>query len=268
MDIFITTVGIYGALVLILVTCAFSIAQIKQNNAIMDVCYGMIYVLATLGTIILTDVTTSLVWIVFILLLTWGLRLSLRIGRKNWGRPEDQRYAVWRKDWLKRSPQYFLIRSYLQIYLLQGSIITIVSLPIIVIITANSPLIPTTTYIGLCIMFFGLIYETIADWQLDNFLKSKRLGVTEEQIMKRGLFQYSRRPNYFGEACIWWGFALAGLFMPFGFLGLLGPLLITYILTCVTGPMLEKIFLEKYPEKYTKYKNETNYFVPGPPKNA
>ena len=84
--------------------------------------------------------------------------------------------------------------------------------------------------------------------------------------MVTGLFRYARRPNYFGETLIWWGLAVIVLPLPFGYLGLISPLLITYIVTMVTGPMLEKIFLEKYPTEYRAYMDRTNYFIPWLPK--
>jgi len=80
--------------------------------------------------------------------------------------------------------------------------------------------------------------------------------------MTRGLFSLSRRPNYFGETLIWWGLAIMVLPLPLGWIAISSPLLITYIVTKVTGPMLEDSFLEKYPEKYQHYMDTTSYFIP------
>jgi steroid 5-alpha reductase family enzyme len=84
--------------------------------------------------------------------------------------------------------------------------------------------------------------------------------------MTSGLFHYSRRPNYFGEVLIWVGLATMAYPLPYGAWAVLSPLLIWYIVTRVTGPMLEKIFLEKYPAEYRAYMHSTNYFIPGKPK--
>jgi steroid 5-alpha reductase family enzyme len=107
----------------------------------------------------------------------------------------------------------------------------------------------------------------VADYQLDKFIARKKAGTETATIMKRGLFKYSRRPNYFGETLVWWGLAIITLPLPFGWIGLISPILITYIVTKITGPMLEKIFLEKYPEEYGKYIAETAYFIPQKPNN-
>lgn len=87
-------------------------------------------------------------------------------------------------------------------------------------------------------------------------------------FLAEGLFRYSRRPNYFGETLVWWGIATMVLPLPFGYLGLVGPITITYIVTRITGPMLEKIFIEKYNTPYVEYMKQTSYFIPLPPKQV
>jgi steroid 5-alpha reductase family enzyme len=110
------------------------------------------------------------------------------------------------------------------------------------------------------------VYETVADLQLDRFIMRKQAGLEAAPLMTKGLFMYSRRPNYFGESLVWWGQAIMVLPLPFGMLGILSPLVITYVVVKVTGPMLERIFLEKYPAEYQAYMRTTNYFLPGRPK--
>jgi len=248
---------------LTLVTIVFIIAQIKGDNSVMDIAYGPTFFFATLGTIWLSGGTTALGILTCSLIGLWSLRLSVRIWRKNYGKPEDARYAAWRKAWLGRGRGYFLLRSYLQINLLQGAIIMIVALPFIVAHGMSTPSIyPLLSILGLIIFIIGLLYETLADWQLDQFLTRKRAGTEPAAIMQTGLFRYSRRPNYFGETLIWWGLAIIVLPLSFGFIAILSPLLITYIVTKVTGPMLEAVFLKKYPTEYSEYMRTTNYFVP------
>jgi steroid 5-alpha reductase family enzyme len=259
------TLAIYAISVLILVTTVFLVAQVLQDNSIMDIAYGPIYALATWSTIFFTSRFDLLSVTVAIAVTIWALRLGIRIGRKNIGAPEDARYAAWREEWTKKGTLYFVVRSYLQINLLQGIVIGLVSLPIILAIV-NTAFIPLWYYLGLALFAFGLAYESVADWQLDAFIAKKKAGATEATLMKQGLFRYSRRPNYFGEATLWWGLALTTLFLPFGFIGLIGPLVITYTVYAITGPMLEKNFLQRYPDEYAQYQAETNYFVPGPKK--
>jgi steroid 5-alpha reductase family enzyme len=187
-------------------------------------------------------------------------------------KPEDARYAAWRALWSTRGQLYFIIRSYLQINLLQGAIILIVASPLVVsltqlsVTTAQFPFLIYSVPLGILIFATGLIIETVADWQLDNFIAGKRAGTETAPLMTRGLFHYCRRPNYFGESLIWWGLSICVLPLPYGYLALISPLVITYIVTHVTGPMLEKIFLEKYPVEYAAYMATTSYFIPWPPR--
>ena len=261
-----TTAGIYSMLVLCLVTAVFVLAQLKQDNSIMDIFYGPIYAISFWGTWYLVGMPGGVSVLVGALVTLWALRLGGRIARKNWNQPEDARYAAWRTEWCQRGSVYFLIRSYLQIKILQGFIIVLVATPLW--LTLGLVSIPTTgvLILGAMVVLTGILYESIADWQLDAFIARKKADTTEATLMKTGLFRYSRRPNYFGESLVWWGFALLvvsnGLDTWFV---LVSPILITYILLRVTGPMLEEHFLEKYPQAYAAYMAETNYFIPGPP---
>lgn len=232
----------------------------------MDIAYGPAFLVGAVGSLLITGGYDALSLLILALILTWSLRLSIRIYKKNQHKPEDPRYANWRMQWSKQGMGYFYLRSYLQIYLLQGGIIALVAMPFIVSLTNTNDTLNWLVFIGITISLFGLFYESLADWQLDNFLNRKKAGVEPAILMTTGLFRFSRRPNYFGETLVWWGLAIAVLSIPLGFIALVSPLLITYIVTKVTGPMLEKIFLEKYPTEYQAYTEKTNYFVPWLPK--
>jgi steroid 5-alpha reductase family enzyme len=244
----------------------FILAIIKKNNSIMDVAYGPLFFIGALTTILITNHTTPLTLLLAGILLAWSLRLGVRIGRKNFGKPEDPRYAAWRTAWSKKGTGYLYVRSYLQVFLLQGVIITLVATPFILSISGENVPLTLWAYVGASVSLFGLLYETIADWQLDRFLARKRAGTETAVLMTTGLFRYSRRPNYFGETLVWWGLAIAVFPLPLGWLGVISPLLITYIVTLVTGPMLEAIFLNKYPTEYRVYMRTTSYFIPWPPR--
>lgn len=246
-------------------TVVYLIAVAKRDNSVMDIAYGPAFLVGTLALWWSTPAPSLTATVILAAITLWSLRLSLRILRKNWGKPEDARYAAWRNAWMARGAWYFYLRSYLQINLLQGIIVSIVALPAIV--AFSTPVVSTPALVlGFCVFVFGLAYESLADWQLDRFLARKRAGTEPAPLMTTGLFRYSRRPNYFGESCIWWGLAITVLPLPYGWAALFGPLLITYIVTRVTGPMLERIFLEKFPTEYHAYMATTNYFIPGPPR--
>lgn len=258
------TAGIFASFVLILVTIVFLISQLRTDNGIMDIWYGPIYALAGWATWYVHAVYSEAGFLLLIAISLWATRLCLRITRKNWGAPEDARYAAWRRTWLARGRWYTMLRSYIQVNLLQGIIICLVATPIIIALAEGQKMLGYTFYLGLVVLYFGLIYETIADWQLDRFIARKKAGTETATLMRTGLFAYSRRPNYFGESLIWWGAAIAVVTLPYGYIALISPLLITYIMTKVTGPILERQFLERYPEEYSDYMRSTNYFVPGP----
>ena len=257
---------IFSLAVLILVTTVFLFAQIKSDNSLMDIAYGPIFLFASICLLLVTQSYSPLSYVMLACLSLWSLRLGIRIFKKNYGKPEDVRYATWRTEWSKKGRLYFLLRSYFQISLLQGFIIVLVSLPFIISTTNQGELSGIFLGIGLVVFLAGFTIESLADWQLDSFIARKKAGTETATIMTAGLFKFSRRPNYFGETLIWWGLALMVLPLPFGFLALLSPLLITYIVTKVTGPMLEKVFLEKYPNEYAAYQKQTSYFIPLPPR--
>jgi steroid 5-alpha reductase family enzyme len=164
-----------------------------------------------------------------------------------------------------------LFRSLIQINLLQAFIILLVSLPLIISLTdktvAPTSLTSVSTIVGLLVFVIGLSIETLADSQIDKFVKQKKQGQEEAKFLTTGLFRFSRRPNYFGETLVWLGLAIIVLPLPYGYFALLSPLLITLIMTQITGPMLEKIFLAKYGPSYEYYMKNTSYFIPLLPKN-
>lgn len=261
--------NVYSLVLLIIVTTVFLVATFKKDNSIMDIVYGPSFLIATTVTMLLLNISHALAYLILGLVTLWSLRLGFRIYRKNRKAPEDARYARWRTEWQKQGQLYFLLRSYLQVNILQGLVILAVSLPIILVLSYSgageeNTIFTVATVIGTLVFFIGLTLESVADYQLDRFMARKKAGVETATLMKSGLFRYSRRPNYFGESLIWLGIAIIALPLPLGYLALLSPLTITYVVTRVTGPLLEKIFLERYPSEYAAYMRETSYFIPLP----
>ncbi len=256
--------GIFAVVVLLQSALLFLVMQFKRDNSLIDIAYGPLFFTSACITLFLTNNNSKLPLLITFLMAIWALRLSYRVGKKNWGKPEDIRYAVWRETWMKRGQLYFVLRSFLQINLLQGIIIVLIATPFILSATVDN-FSWSFIFIGATISLLGLGFETIADKQIDNFIRGKKAGIITEPFLAKGLFRYSRRPNYFGETLFWWGLALMVIPFPYGYLALIGPLTITYIVTRITGPMIEKIFIEKYGEAYLAYMKETSYFIPLPP---
>lgn len=260
--------GVVACLLAIYSIIVFFIARLKRDNSVMDIAYGPAFFVATFGAATLTNNSELLPSVIIGCIGAWAIRLGSRIFRKNLGKAEDARYAKWREEWMQKGRAYFLARSYLQVNLLQVAIILLVALPAVLALAHPEAFSYSFLITGFAVFVFGLAYEGIADLQLDAFIARKKAGKEESTLMKQGLFKYSRRPNYFGETLVWWGLAIMVLPLPFGSLALISPILITYIVTKVTGPMLEDQFMEKYPEEYGEYKRTTSYFIPLPPKTT
>jgi steroid 5-alpha reductase family enzyme len=243
-------------------TLLYLIATVARNNGIADVGYGVAF-MVVIGTVLWFAPGTS-VWLTIIgtLPFIWGARLAARIAKKNFGRPEDFRYKAWRDAW----GSTFWWRSYLQVYMLQGLVIFVVASPVVLslVYPASLPVMPLV-YLGLLVWCVGIFFEVVGDAQLDRFVGDK---ANRGKIMMSGLWYYSRHPNYFGEASMWWGIALmaAGL-SALPLIGFLSPLLITYLLRYVSGvPMLEARWVGN--SEWEAYKARTSVLVPWPPTNT
>jgi steroid 5-alpha reductase family enzyme len=251
-------------IILFLSTLVFFLAIKKKDNSIVDIAYGLFFILTayTLTYLKVQVAPLSTYTVAILLFITiWGLRLSYRIYKKNKGKEEDFRYKAWREEWMKEGTWYFLIRSHLQIFMLQGFIVSIVLLPFTLSLL-GIPVNETLLNAGSIIWLIGFLFESIGDYQLDRFVRQKH--VHGQTIMKTGLWKYTRHPNYFGEAMMWWGVALIGYGASTSILVFLSPILITYLLLYVSGiPMLEKKWSG---EEWEDYKRRTSAFIPLPPK--
>jgi len=247
-------------------TLLFFVAQYKKDNSIVDIAYGSIFIVASLLLLIKVHNGYNYIAPASVALLTlitiWGLRLSLRVYKKKLGKGEDFRYAAWRKLWLRKGKIYFFARSYLQIFILQGIVISIVLLPFTLSLH-ETMLSRSGLILGGLLWCIGFLFEAMGDAQLDRFIKNahSRKG----HILKTGLWKYTRHPNYFGESVMWWGIAIISFSITSSLFVFLSPLLITYLLLYVSGiPMLEERF--KGDPEWEDYKRKTSAFVPLPPK--
>lgn len=248
-------------LIFVSVTLVFFASLFIRSNSIIDVAYGLIFILVAVATFGLYSSTLPVQALVTILVIIWGVRLSARIYIKNKGRGEDHRYAQWRDAWLKKGKFYFWARSYFQVYLLQGIVIWIVSLPVVLINSDTGMVWNLFVSLGVFVWLLGFLCEVVADWQLDRFLQNPD---NHGRVMQQGLFAYSRRPNYFGESLMWWGIALIAFSNPVYWVVFLSPAVITYILVAITGPITEHIWVES--EEYKRYTERVSYFIPWVPR--
>ena len=227
----------------------FIMGLVKKNNGVVDVGWGLGFILIALFTFIKNGSYTLLQLIGTTLVIVWGLRLSLHIYARNKSKPEDFRYANWRKQWGK----WLNLRAFFQVYMLQGFLMLLIAISIIVINSYSYSRFGVVSIIGFLLWVFGFIFESVGDYQLKKHLKKSK------SIMQTGLWKYTRHPNYFGEAVQWWGLGLMALSI--AWLSLLSPIIITFLLLKVSGvPMLEKKWKDN--KEYQKYKKHTNAFFP------
>ena len=244
-----------AALILfIYMTALFLLALRRHDNSIADVAWGPGFILVAWSTLILNGSFSPRQLLASLLVLIWGLRLSVRIYLRNRGKGEDARYRRWRDEWGKS----FVIRSYLQVFLLQGGILLLNITPILFINTYAEGNLGYLDLLGVLLWILGFCFESVADWQLDRFIKNPD---NRGKIMNQGLWRYSRHPNYFGEVTMWWGIYILALSLPWGYLSVIGPLTISYIILFVSGVPMAERFMEDNPA-FADYKRRTSAFIP------
>jgi steroid 5-alpha reductase family enzyme len=254
----IDTLGTASLILFFYMTALFLLAVIRHDNSIADVAWGPGFILVAWTTLFLSGYFTPRQLIAGILILIWGLRLAVRIYLRNQGKGEDVRYRQWRERWGKS----FIIRSYLQVFMLQGCILLLNIAPVLVINTYDSGNLGFLDLLGVILWVMGFFFESLSDWQLDQFTKDPS---SRGKIMDRGLWRYSRHPNYFGEVTMWWALYVLALSVPWGWISIIGPLTITATILFVSGiPMTEKL-MESNPA-FAAYKKRTSVFIPWFPK--
>ena len=236
----------------------FLVAQFIRNNSIVDMGWGAGFVVVAFVTLISQGAYVERNLLVTLLITIWGGRLTYYIVRRNWGKPEDFRYAKWRKEW----GSWLVPRAFLQVFMLQGLLMLIIGYPIIVVNSSPQPGLNFIDYLGLFIWITGFIFESVGDKQLAEFKKDP---ANKGHVIQSGLWKYTRHPNYFGEATMWWGIFLLSISVPLGWSAVISPLTITLMLLYVSGvPMLEKKYKDN-PE-FQEYARRTNKFFPWFPK--
>lgn len=252
-------------------TLWYAAALILKRNDIADIAWGLGFIWICL-LCISHKATAPFQLILYGQVIMWGLRLSLHIGRRALlKKEEDFRYKAWRQQW----GRYFVWRSYLQVFLLQGIFQYIIATPLLAASTGLDqifsilliephyrhlapPMLVRILWItGLLLWCAGFILQTLADAQLQRFSKVKKPG----EILRSGLWRYSRHPNYFGEILMWWGIGLQVIWIPYAWLTLLSPLTVTWLLSQVSGvPMLEKKYMGN--ADFERYKKRTSALIP------
>lgn len=228
-----------------------------RDVSFVDSLWSLFFLLAAGVYAAFASEQSAAAWLAMALLAIWALRLSLHITVRNWGEPEDARYQQIREN---NQPAFWFKSLYI-VFGLQGLLAFIISVPLFYAVTYGGEL--TWLHgIATAVWVTGFIFEAGGDWQLMRFRQRRD---SKRQVLDSGLWRYTRHPNYFGDACVWWGYwlfaAAAGAWWT-----VFAPLLMTFLIVRVSGvAMLEKDIGDRRPE-YADYIRRTSAFIPMPPK--
>ena len=247
----------FGAIMAMMVSLWIVSVRIR-NSSIVDIFWGVGFVLAALLYFVLGRGYPLRKILVLILVAIWGLRLSLHIFIRNRGHGEDFRYQRWREH---AGGRYWWT-SFFRVFLLQGILMWFISMPLLAAQFHTEPAALTLfDIVGLVVWGFGFFFEAVGDWQLMRF---KRDPNNAGKLLDTGLWAWTRHPNYFGDAAVWWGLFLFAIPTPAGLLTFYAPALMSILLLRVSGvAMLEKSLKKSKPGEYVR---NTPAFFPRPPR--
>lgn len=232
----------------------FVIGTSEKNNGLVDIGWGLGFCFIALYTFAHLAEGSFRQFTITIFTFIWGIRLALYLTKRNKDKPEDFRYAQWRNDWGK----WIYLRGFFQIYMLQGFLMILIALPIIVVNSTFKQGINVLDVIAIFLWIIGFYFEAVSDAQKSKF---KAEPENKGKVMRSGLWAYSRHPNYFGEALMWWGIFLLAVANGNFFPSIISPILITYLLLKVSGiAMLERKYVDN--PDYKKYAEEVPAFWP------
>jgi steroid 5-alpha reductase family enzyme len=248
---FLVTLGLMSALWLV--------SLLLKNSSIVDIFWGTGFVISAWVYFALTpDGLMLRKWLIAALVTIWGLRLSLYILWRNWGKPEDFRYQVWRKESGKR----WWWKSFFQVFLLQGILMWIISIPLLAAQFRPQPdRLTVLDFLGIAVWAIGFFFESAGDLQMARF---KANPANKGKVMNRGVWRFTRHPNYFGDASQWWGYFLIAAAAG-GWWTVFSPVIMTLFLLRVSGVSLLEKTLETRPG-YKEYIETTSAFIPWLPR--
>jgi steroid 5-alpha reductase family enzyme len=248
--------GLLAMLVAAGLTWVVSVQQ--KNVTIVDSFWSLLFVLGAFAYARVIGVPGARVTLLLALVTIWGLRLAGYLSWRNLGHEEDRRYAAIRR----RNEPNFALKSLYLVFGLQAVLAWLISLPLLGAIGGAGPL-GVLDYFGAALWLVGMIFEAGGDLQLARF---KGDPANAGKVMDRGLWRYTRHPNYFGDFCVWWGFYLIAVSAG-AWWSIVGPALMSYLLLKVSGVRLLERDIGKRRPQYAEYIRRTNAFFPGRPKD-
>lgn len=237
---------------LIFVHIFFLIALVRKNFALIDIGWSLGIILISLVSYLHHPISFKNAWLLFIVF-AWGLRLSLYIYSRSVGKPEDPRYAKFRELW----KPYSNFNAYFKVFLFQGVLMLIVSLPVWINMTKGRQELSLINWIGIIVWLIGFIIEVTADTYINWWRKNPE---NQGKMCTSGPWRFSRYPNYFGEVLLWYGIYLASVELS-TIWTVIGPVAINFLILKVTGiPHLE----ERYKNRpgFEEYARRVPRFIP------
>jgi steroid 5-alpha reductase family enzyme len=256
-------VQIYGltlAIIICLMSLLWLISLVLKNSSIVDIFWGSGFFIANWVYFSLASDGFLVRKLVIGLLVTiWGLRLTLHILTRNWGRPEDFRYQKWREE----AGGKWWWQSLFRVFFLQGLLMWIISIPLLAAQSAapSAGYLTVFDLLGIALWGIGFFFESVGDLQLARF---KTDPANKDRVMDRGVWQYTRHPNYFGDSAQWWGYYLIAISAG-GWWAVFSPILMTLFLLRVSGVALMEKTLKTRPG-YREYIERTSAFIPWLPR--
>ncbi len=251
----VNAVVVVGAL-----TALWGVSVAIRDASIVDIAWGASFVVVAWVTRFTADGDAARQNLLVALTTIWGLRLAVYLARRNLGHGEDPRYVSMRR----RGGESWWWVSLFKVFWLQGALAWVVSLPVqLGQVPDEEGAFVALAVVGTAVWALGLGFEAIGDHQLARF---KADPANEGRIMDRGLWRYTRHPNYFGDACVWWGLGIIAASTPLGAVGLVGPALMTYLLVDVSGKALLERRMGRTRPGYADYVARTSGFLPRPPR--
>ena len=256
MTLFLEGAGVVAAAFAVL----WIVSVVRRDASIIDPFWGLGFVAIVWFWHVRADAATVRATVQALAVTVWGVRLSGYLAWRNHGTGEDFRYRAMRE----KAPRTFPFASFLTVFLLQAAILAVVALPLWAVQRAAGPTSPTAFDLaGLAVFLVGLTFETLGDAQMARF---KADPANRGKVLDRGLWRYTRHPNYFGDAVVWWGLFLPALGVDGGWWTAIGPAVMTVLLMKVSGvALLEKTLAETKPE-YREYVRRTSAFFPRGPR--
>lgn len=234
--------------------CLFLLSLRLRDNSIVDIAYGTLFAIGAWTAMLTRGSGHARQWLLVAMVTLWGLRLTAHIGVRNHGRGEDSRYRAWRESW----GRWFVLRSLLQVYVLQGTIVLVILAPVLLVVHRPGGPLGLFDAAGATVWAIGMFFEAVGDLQLLRFVRDP---TKRGRILDTGLWRYTRHPNYFGEAVLWWGPFLVALSTSLGLWAIVSPLTIGGLLLFVSGiPMLEAKMAAS--PAFRAYQARTSAFVP------